>query len=1123
MASLPNSGKKADYIPILEEQDSNWFTVSVCTVDGQTFSYGNTEKNHAFSIQSGVKPWLYAAAVEQHGLKKVHRHIGIEPSGLAFNEVSLNADDRPHNPMINAGAIVTGSLVRSGLDMAGKFRFFRKFMSDVVGGSKIGFSQPTYLCEQETAFRNNALMYYMDNAGVFPADVNPTTALDFYFQACSIEVTPQMAANAAATLAAGGVSPLTGKRCFSPVTTKSCLTLMFSCGMYDYSGEWCTKIGLPAKSGVSGVVYVVIPHVMGIAVFSPPLDSHGNSVRAVEFYKRLLQKYKFGVFDHIVTGMQSASIQRSLSQNTRSMRAERGRGKRHSYGRSKKHNMTLAQQNKSLALDPDRDSPGDYSSTSTPVARADPYDGESSNTSTADQYEESTKLSSEANEACASGHILERWRQTVRTIARFFRRIRTICIWCDYVFKTDVYNYSTFRETESAEYLSEEQTLLRDYKCEVSPSTTPRWIPLDFVYRLLSEFGIGPVDRKHMPALNDDIKKVRQESQRMRDYLKSTACNRLKRKRGVSRLDTTRFTKSELYAELSDLFPFAPPGFNFGLSLLEDNDELEVSNPDWNYNGMALERWKRAPFLPNSCPDITRRCEEFGSREFLYVPSIITMQGSTTLPRAILNKLAFPWFKLFRHEMTSIADLAKKDVRHRIELAEKAQTNKEAPSCASVYGDVVIEELLHANPESLGISVCTVDGQQFNWGDSSKEVPLMSAVQPLLYSLALKNNGIEETQTWIGTEPTSISPNSFSLMDVPLTNVTDGQKEVPKARPFNPFMDSGALQTCALISKRAYRNAGSRFMNIIEHIQSLAGGRQIGYNNSVFLAQKEKRLKTLAVSHFMKGMGSYPSSIDPTDMAHLLFQSQSVEMSCQTLSIIAASLANLGVCPMTQEKVLDESDLISLFSLMYNCGLNQFTGTWAFNVGIPASAGVSGACLIIVPNIMGIALYSPMINNSGVPPAALKFCECLTNRYRVNIFDQLVYRDEELDIRTDQSEENADFSNLSERQRSTLLFFELCTAANWGDIKTVKQVLDEGVDVNQADYDRRTALHIASCENRLEITQMLLQEGANMLAEDRWGMTPYAEAKKHQYSELVELFEEEMKRRNISLPHHRNG
>ncbi|RYG51832.1 hypothetical protein EON67_02565 [archaeon] len=160
---------------------------------------------------------------------------------------------------------------------------------------------PLFAGEHETAWRNNALVAYMQDAGVFPTSVVPAAALDFYLQCCSIEVNTRTAATIASTLAAGGVCPLSGERVISASTTKSTLTLMFSCGMYDYSGTWMSHVGLPAKSGVAGLIYVVIPHRMGIAVFAPPLDSHGNSVRGVAFCKALLRAFPFGIFNQLVS------------------------------------------------------------------------------------------------------------------------------------------------------------------------------------------------------------------------------------------------------------------------------------------------------------------------------------------------------------------------------------------------------------------------------------------------------------------------------------------------------------------------------------------------------------------------------------------------------------------------------------------------------------------------------------------------------------------------------------------------------------------------------------------------------------------------------------------------------
>ena len=204
---------------------------------------------------------------------------------------------------------------------------------------------------------------------------------------------------------------------------------------------------------------------------------------------------------------------------------------------------------------------------------------------------------------------------------------------------------------------------------------------------------------------------------------------------------------------------------------------------------------------------------------------------------------------------------------------------------------------------------------------------------------------------------------------------------------------------------------------------------------------------------------------------------------------------------------------------MYNCGLNQYTGTWAFSVGIPASAGVSGTCMIIVPNIMGIAIYSPPLNEFGVSPLALKFCEALTARYRINMFDQLVYRDEDLDIRANEGQINCNReladANLSQEARSTLLFFELCTAANEGNAELLVQLLEDGAQASQCDYDKRTPLHVAACGGHVAICKLLIDAGADILAVDRWGATPYTEASRINSAGLMSVFEDEVVRQNL--------
>jgi glutaminase len=291
-------GKLADYIPQLQRVDPEKFAVSICSIDGQRMSLGDSDDS--FCVQSCSKPITYCLALEEHGEEEVHRYVGAEPSGRTFNELALNAKGLPHNPMINAGAIMCGALIKAGSESADRFDYVISRWRDFAGGAKIGFDNAVYLSERQTADRNFALGYFMREKKAFPPDADLLDVLDFYFQCCSIEASTKSLAIIAATLANGGNCPLTGVQVMRPDHVKNCLSLMSSCGMYDFSGEFAFKVGIPAKSGVSGAILLVVPNVAGFAVWSPRLDELGNSVRGVEFSRRLVSRFKFHTFDSMV-------------------------------------------------------------------------------------------------------------------------------------------------------------------------------------------------------------------------------------------------------------------------------------------------------------------------------------------------------------------------------------------------------------------------------------------------------------------------------------------------------------------------------------------------------------------------------------------------------------------------------------------------------------------------------------------------------------------------------------------------------------------------------------------------------------------------------------------------------
>uniref|UniRef100_A0AAQ6AEV5 glutaminase n=1 Tax=Amphiprion ocellaris TaxID=80972 RepID=A0AAQ6AEV5_AMPOC len=285
-AQQQEGGQVADYIPQLAKFSPDLWGVSLCTIDGQRHSAGDTKV--PFCLQSCVKPLEYAIAVHELGSEHVHNFVGKEPSGFKFNKLSLNEEDKPHNPMVNAGAIVISSLIK-----------VMEFLKSMAGTEYVGFSNATFQSERETGDRNYAIGYYLKEKKCFPDNADMIAALDFYFQLCSIEVTCESGSVMAATLANGGICPITGERVLSAEAVRNTLSLMHSCGMYDFSGQFAFHVGLPAKSGVSGAVLLVVPNVMGMMCWSPPLDRLGNSVRGIHFCQDVVSYFNFHNYDNL--------------------------------------------------------------------------------------------------------------------------------------------------------------------------------------------------------------------------------------------------------------------------------------------------------------------------------------------------------------------------------------------------------------------------------------------------------------------------------------------------------------------------------------------------------------------------------------------------------------------------------------------------------------------------------------------------------------------------------------------------------------------------------------------------------------------------------------------------------
>jgi glutaminase len=291
-----DEGTVATYIPELGKANPDFFGICLATVDGRVFKAGDFDKE--FTIQSMCKPFAFQMALEQWGLEETFKHVGVEPSGDAFNAIELDANSRPFNPMINAGAIAISSLIKRDPVDDGIEAFVER-MSDAAG-RRLRIDQDVMRSETLTGDRNRAIAYLMRNFGIIDARVNES--LQQYFAQCSTLVTCEDMAMMGATVANMGKNPVTGKQVFDFQLLKYMLTVMFTCGLYDYAGGWAYEVGLPAKSGVAGGIFGLVNRQLGVGVYSPKLDAQGNSVRGILACKEIATHLGLHAFEFTNVG-----------------------------------------------------------------------------------------------------------------------------------------------------------------------------------------------------------------------------------------------------------------------------------------------------------------------------------------------------------------------------------------------------------------------------------------------------------------------------------------------------------------------------------------------------------------------------------------------------------------------------------------------------------------------------------------------------------------------------------------------------------------------------------------------------------------------------------------------------
>ena len=287
-------GKNADYIPFLAKIDPNLFGIAVCLPTGEVIEAGDT--NYVFGIESVSKVFTAVLVLKQYGAEEILNKIGADATGLPFNSIMaiLLEKDHPSTPLVNAGAITADSMVKPIGDSEGKWSAIIDNMA-ALSGSELVLLDELYKSETATNFNNRSIAWLLKNYNRIYDD--PDMALDLYTRQCSLGITAQQLGIAAGTIANNGVNPVTKQTVFEASLAPKITSMISTVGFYEHSGDWMYTAGIPAKSGVGGGVMAVLPGVMGVSAFAPPLDEAGNSVKAQSAIKFIMNKLGLGVFN----------------------------------------------------------------------------------------------------------------------------------------------------------------------------------------------------------------------------------------------------------------------------------------------------------------------------------------------------------------------------------------------------------------------------------------------------------------------------------------------------------------------------------------------------------------------------------------------------------------------------------------------------------------------------------------------------------------------------------------------------------------------------------------------------------------------------------------------------------
>jgi glutaminase len=388
-----------------------------------------------------------------------------------------------------------------------------------------------------------------------------------------------------------------------------------------------------------------------------------------------------------------------------------------------------------------------------------------------------------------------------------------------------------------------------------------------------------------------------------------------------------------------------------------------------------------------------------------------------------------------------------------------------------------IPELANVDSSRYALSVCTVDGQRFNIGDFDKPYLARATARVLNYCLAYQDVDEVTLHQKVGRLAKEKGFDYLMLNQ-------DGL-------PHNPLTGSGALMVVSLIA--AEEKPEARLLKVKKFWQAMSGGVAPGWNESAFASEKRVADSDRALAYYMQQKGLFPKGSNVNHHLEFLWSCLATETTTEAQAVIASTLANAGVCPTSEQEVLPPSVTKHCLSIMSIAGMKDYSGEYAYTVGLPAASGSSGAVMIVVPDVMGIAIWSPRINQDGNSIKGLDFSNKLVERFNFHLFDSAIKNVGKVDPR------------LAKNATKMKGVMAVTSAASVGDLDELQRLYAAGVDLNEGEYDKRTGIHLAASEGHYEAVKFFIDKRVDINPKDRWGGTPLADAKREGHKKVQEL------------------